>query len=70
MNSNAIGTISNTAELAPQPTPSAVPSSRMRFQFHRITSRGAYSVCATPMAVKIAPNAAHPAMISGPAIAL
>ena len=37
----------------------------MRRQFQTTTSRGAYKVCATAMAVKIAPNAPHAAPISG-----
>src|SRR4029077_12931885 len=44
---------------------SDVPSSIIRRQFHSTTSRGAYSVCATAIAVNTAPNAGHAAPISG-----
>ena len=52
-----------------EPTASASdnPSSTMRRQFHSTTSRGAYRVWATAMAVKIAPNAPQAAPISGSA---
>ena len=44
---------------------SETPSSTMRRQFHSTTSRGAYSVCATAMAVKMVPKAPQAATISG-----
>jgi len=44
---------------------SETPSSTMRRQFQSTTSRGAYKVCATAMAVKMVPNAPHAARISG-----
>src|SRR5207247_11384283 len=40
------------------------PSSRIRRQFQSTTSRGAYSVCATAIAVHTAPNAPHTPPIS------
>ena len=44
---------------------SEIPRSKIRRQFHSTTSRGAYSVCATAMAVKIVPKAPHAVAISG-----
>jgi hypothetical protein len=41
------------------------PSRRIRRQFQSTTSRGAYKVCDTAMAVKIAPKEPHAAPISG-----
>ena len=40
------------------------PSSRIRREFHRMTSRGAYNVCATAMPVKTMPNAPQTPLIS------
>ena len=44
-----------------------MPSRAMRFQFQRMTSRGAYRVCAVAMAVKMRPKAPQAAKIRGPA---
>src|SRR5579862_2838809 len=41
------------------------PSNRMRRQFHSTTSRGAYNVCATAIAVNTAPKVPQAAPISG-----
>src|ERR1044071_7850557 len=41
------------------------PSSRMRRQFHNTTSRGAYSVCETAIAVNTAPNVPQAPVIFG-----
>src|SRR4051812_30353348 len=65
MKPKAIGMTITTENCAAVANPNANPSSRMRFQFHSTTSRGAYNVCASPMAVKIAPKAPQSAMTLG-----
>ena len=67
MNASASG--STTIKGNCEPTASATdnPNSKIRRQFHKITSRGAYNVWATAMAVKMAPKAPQAAPISGSA---
>ena len=67
MNASATGTTTTSENWEPTASASDNPSSTMRRQFHRTTSRGAYSVWATAMAVKIAPNAPQAAPTSGSA---
>src|SRR5581483_997532 len=65
MKASAIGISHHSENCDPTASVNERPSSRMRRQFQSTTSRGAYNVCATAMAVKIAPNAPHAAPISG-----
>src|SRR5512132_28980 len=64
-NSKAIGTKMMRENWHPTAIAKDSPSSRMRRQFHSTTSRGAYKVCATAIAVKTAPKAPHAAATSG-----
>ena len=67
MNASAIGSTTIRGNCEPTASASDNPSSTIRRQFHKITSRGAYNVCATAMAVKMAPKAPQAAPISGSA---
>ncbi len=67
MNASATGTTTINENWEPTASTSDSASSKMRRQFHKITSRGAYNVWATAMAVKIAPNAPQAAPTSGSA---
>ena len=67
MNASAAGTTTISENCEPTASASDKPSSMMRRQFHSTTSRGAYKVWATAMAVKMAPNAPQAAPTSGSA---
>ena len=67
MKASAAGTTMTSENCEPTARASDNPSSAMRRQFHKMTSRGAYNVWATAMAVKIAPNAPQAAPTSGSA---
>ena len=67
MNASATGTTTIRENCEPTASASDKPSSMMRRQFHSTTSRGAYKVWATAMAVKMAPNAPQAAPASGSA---
>ena len=63
----AMGTTTTRENWEPTASTRDSASNKMRRQFHKITSRGAYRVWATAMAVKIAPNAPQAAPVSGSA---
>ena len=65
MNASVRGTITISENWHPTARASESPSKMIRRQFHSTTSRGAYKVCATAIAVKIAPKVPHAAPISG-----
>src|ERR1700722_12272714 len=65
MKASAIGSRIIKENWDPIAKASESPSSKVRRQFHTTTSRGAYKVWATAMAVKMAPNVPHAAPISG-----
>src|SRR5579872_6423283 len=65
MNASATGARMTSENSQPMARESDNPRSRILRQFHNTTSRGAYRVCATAIAVKIAPNVAQAAPISG-----
>src|SRR5579859_1171444 len=61
----AMGTTTSSENCDPMAMARETPSSTIRRQFQSTTSRGAYNVCATAIAVKIVPNAPQVATISG-----
>ncbi len=65
MKPSASNAISARARCEPTASVMASPSRPMRFQFHSTTSRGAYSVCDTAIAVNTIPNAPQAATIAG-----
>ena len=67
MNARAAGTTTISENCEPTARASDSPNNTMRRQFHRTTSRGAYRVWATAMAVKMAPKAPQAAPTSGSA---
>src|SRR5215469_13778536 len=67
MNASPSGTTTISENWEPIASASDTPSKVIRRQFHSTTSRGAYSVCATAMLVKIAPKAPQAAPVSGSA---
>ena len=66
MNSSAGNSRIQKENCAPTQIAMESPSSRIRRQFHRTTSRGAYSVCATAMLVKIRPKPPQAPTMDGP----
>src|SRR5437899_975442 len=65
MNPNASGTTTIRENCDPTASASDNPSNTILRQFHSTTSRGAYSVWATAIAVNTAPKAPQAAPISG-----
>ena len=65
MNPSATNATAASAMCDPAASAIASPSSPIRLQFHSTTSRGAYSVCDTAIAVNTMPNAPHAATIAG-----
>src|SRR5437667_10169639 len=65
MNASVTGRTTISENCDPTASARDKPRSRMRRQFHSTTSRGAYKVCATAMAVKIVPKVPQTAPISG-----
>ena len=64
MNASAAGIVITSENCVPTASGSESPSKRIRRQFQSTTSRGAYKVCATAIAVKMVPNAPQAAAIS------
>src|ERR1051326_6208184 len=61
----AMGTTTSSENWDPTAMARETPSSTIRRQFQSTTSRGAYNVCATAIAVKIVPKAPQATTISG-----